>query len=219
MKARINSPEEILSIVNGIFPNSIIMFMYYCGSIAYKTNDEESDIDITVVLDKFFGTIHLELGTIDLFVFDKETAFKKQRLEPSVPLYYRSSIDEVLAIESTQIYINDQYQDMFEQYISVNLNKQIKEFLTGFVEYHQSRYFENEPQKSNYHILRMRGILDHLDLVGKYELVVEEPWATMMVEYKKNWDNEIGIKYMPVLERELRYIAEYRDKVMNDELG
>jgi hypothetical protein len=69
------------------------------------------------------------------------------------------------------------------------------------------------------HILRVRGILDHVDQVGKYEHIIPEPWYTMMIEYKKNWNNNKGKEYMSLLREALNYIENYRDRVISNELG
>jgi hypothetical protein len=144
---------------------------------------------------------------------------KKQNLDPSVPLYDRAYIDEVLSPKDTLIYLDERYRSEYEQYKRIDLISKLGLFLASFVEHYETRLDLPEPQKSHYHILRVRGILDHLDQVGKYEHMVEEPWATMMKEYKKYWNNDVGVRYMPILKEQLRYIAAYRDKVMNDELG
>jgi predicted nucleotidyltransferase len=218
MKQR-QSKAKILEAVQNIFPQSTVMFIYYCGSIAFGLEDEDSDDDVTAVLDGFRGNVHLSLGTLDIFAYGRDIYMKKQNLDPSVPLYDRAYIDEVLSPKDTLIYLEERYRSEYEQYKSIDLISKLGLFLASFVEHYETRLDLPEPQKSHYHILRVRGILDHLDQVGKYEHMVEEPWATMMKEYKKNWNNDVGVRYMPILKEQLRYIAAYRDKVINDELG
>jgi hypothetical protein len=65
----------------------------------------------------------------------------------------------------------------------------------------------------------MRGMVDNFDKTGHYNLTVPEPWYSKMMDYKLNWDNEIGQSYLTELEAELQYLIEYRDRMMNDELG
>lgn len=218
MKQR-QSKDNILEIIQNIFPQSTVMFIYYCGSVAFGLEDADSDDDVTVVLDGFQGNVHLSLGTLDVFAYGRDVYLKKQNLDPSVPLYDRAYIDEVLSTKDTLIYLDERYRAEYEMYKNIDLTSRLGQFLASFVEHYETRLDLPAPQKSHYHILRVRGILDHVDQVGKYEHVVEEPWATMMKEYKKNWNNEVGIRYMPILREQLRYIADYRDKVMNDELG
>ena len=219
LKQKIQSKGSILEIVQGTFPNQTVMFIYYCGSIAFGLEDENSDDDVTVVLDGFQGNVHLSLGTLDIFAYGRDIYLKKQNLDPSVPLYDRAYIDEVLSQKDNLIYLNEEYRAEYEAYKNIDLTSKLGLFLSSFVEHYEMRINYPEPQKSHYHILRVRGILDHVDRVGKYEHVVEEPWYSKMVEYKRNWNNEVGVRYMPILKEALAYLAAYRDRVINDELG
>lgn len=219
MKQRIQSKASILEVVQNIFPQSTVMFIYYCGSVAFGLEDEDSDDDVTVILDGFLGNLHLSLGTLDIFAYGRDVFLKKQNLDPSVPLYDRAYIDEVLSQRDTLIYLDERYRSEYEAYKNIDLTSKLGLFLSSFVEHYETRLDLPEPQKSHYHILRVRGILDHVDQVGTYEHVVEEPWMTMMLEYKKKWNTDVGRLYMPILRDQLRYIAAYREKVNHDELG
>jgi len=195
------------------------MFIYFCGSLAFGLDDENSDDDVTVVLDGLQGNVHLSLGSLDIFAYGRDVYLKKQNLDPTVPLYDRAYIDEVLSQKDNLIYLNEDYRAEYEAYKNIDLTSMLGRFLSSFVEHYEMRINYPEPQKSHYHILRVRGILDHVDRVGKYELVVEEPWRSMMIEYKKNWNTELGVKYMPFLKEVLAYLATYRDRVIQRELG
>ena len=219
VKPRIRSKESILEIVQGLFPNTTVMFIYYCGSLAFGISDENSDDDVTVVLDGFKGNVHLSLGELDIFAYGRDIYLKKQNLDPSVPLYDRAYIDEVLSTKDNLIYLDENYKDEYEAYKNIDLTSRLGLFLSSFVEHYQIRIDYPEPQKSHYHILRVRGILDHVDQVGKYEHIIPEPWYTMMIEYKKNWNNNKGKEYMPLLREALNYIENYRNKVISNELG
>ena len=219
VKPRIRSKESILEIVKGLFPNTIVMFIYYCGSLAFGISDENSDDDVTVVLDGFKGNVHLSLGELDIFAYGRDVYLKKQNLDPSVPLYDRAYIDEVLSTKDNLIYLDENYKVEYEAYKNIDLTSKLGLFLSSFVEHYQIRINYPEPQKSHYHILRVRGILDHMDQVGKYEHIIPEPWYTMMIEYKKNWNNNKGKEYMPLLREALNYIENYRDRVISNELG
>jgi predicted nucleotidyltransferase len=219
VKPRIRSKESILEIVQGLFPNTTVMFIYYCGSLAFGISDENSDDDVTVVLDGFKGNVHLSLGELDIFAYGRDIYLKKQNLDPSVPLYDRAYIDEVLSTKDNLIYLDENYKEEYEAYKNIDLTSKLGHFLSSFVEHYQIRIDYPDPQKSHYHILRVRGILDHVDQVGKYEHIIPEPWYTMMIEYKKNWNNNKGKEYMPLLREALNYIENYRNKVISNELG
>lgn len=219
VKQKIQSNESILEIVQGIFPNTTVMFIYYCGSLAFGLNDENSDDDVTVVLDGFKGNVHLSLGTLDVFAYGKDIYLKKQNLDPTVPLYDRAYIDEVLSEKDNLIYLDEKYRDEYEAYKNIDLTSRLGLFLESFVEHYKMRIDYPEPQKSHYHIFRVRGILDHVDESGKYRHVVHEPWYTRMIDYKKNWNTSKGIEYMPLLREALTYIENYKDRVISNELG
>jgi len=219
VKQKIQSNESILEIVQGIFPNTTVMFIYYCGSLAFGLNDENSDDDVTVVLDGFKGNVHLSLGELDIFAYGRDIYLKKQNLDPTVPLYDRAYIDEVLSTKDNLIYLDENYRDEYEAYKKVDLTSKLGLFLSSFVEHYKMRIEYPETQKSHYHILRVRGILDHVDQTGKYELTVPEPWYTDMLNYKKNWNTKIGRNYLPLIREALTYIENYKDRVISNELG
>lgn len=219
VKQKIQSKATILEIIQGIFPNTTVMFIYYCGSLAFGLNDENSDDDVTVVLDGFKGNVHLSLGTLDVFAYGRDIYLKKQNLDPSVPLYDRAYIDEVLSEKDNLIYLDENYKAEYEAYKNIDLTSKLGLFLESFVEHYKMRIEYPDPQKSHYHIFRVRGILDHVDQVGKYRLVVHDPWYSHMINYKKYWNISIGMEYMPLLREALAYIENYKDRVMMNELG
>ena len=219
VKQKPQSNESILEIVQGIFPNTTVMFIYYCGSLAFGLNDENSDDDVTVVLDGFKGNVHLSLGELDIFAYGRDIYLKKQNLDPTVPLYDRAYIDEVLSTKDNLIYLDENYREEYEAYKNVDLTTKLGLFLSSFVEHYKMRIEYPETQKSHYHVLRVRGILDHVDQTGKYELIVPEPWYTDMLEYKKNWNTKIGRDYLPLIRKALTYIENYKDRVISNELG
>jgi predicted nucleotidyltransferase len=220
LKQKIQSKNSILDIVEGVFPYAKVMFIYYCGSVAYGLNNESSDEDVTVVLEGFEGNVHLCLGSLDIFAYGRDIYKKKQDLDPSVPLYDRAHIDEIVSSEDNLIYLNEIYREDYEHTKYADFVSKIGPFLESFIEYYSMRTKDNIAYKSHYHIFRIRGILDHLDQTGRYELVVEEPWKSKMIEYKNNWDNELGRSYLPLILEQLNYIRDYKDKVMKkNELG
>jgi len=171
------------------------------------------------VLDGFKGNVHLSLGELDIFAYGRDIYLKKQNLDPTVPLYDRAYIDEVLSTKDNLIYLDENYRDEYEAYKKVDLTSKLGLFLSSFVEHYKMRIEYPETQKSHYHILRVRGILDHVDQTGKYELTVPEPWYTDMLNYKKNWNTKIGRNYLPLIREALTYIENYKDRVISNELG
>ena len=218
-KAPNQTVNKIVEQVKEIFPGAIIMFIYYCGSYAYDLDHEGSDRDLTVVLDGFEGSVHLSLDNTDLFVYGREFYNKKQALDQEIPVYDRSYIDEVLSKRETLIYLDDYYKKVYESYKNVEMTLNLEKFLEGFTQYYDYKLKSNVPEKTFYHLFKMRGILDNLDETGIYELVVDEPWHSMMVDYKRNWHTTTGLSYMPLLIEQLNYIKTYKRQVIRNELG
>jgi hypothetical protein len=68
-------------------------------------------------------------------------------------------------------------------------------------------------------VFRIRGMVDHYEKTGKYELVVEEPWFTKMMDFKNNWDNEIAQNYVEEIKDQLDYLENYRNEIIQNGLG
>ena len=62
-------------------------------------------------------------------------------------------------------------------------------------------------------------MVDHYEKTGKYELVVEEPWFTKMMDFKNNWDNEIAQNYVEEIKDQLDYLENYRNEMIERGLG
>lgn len=214
MAKREYSNKEIIKIIQGMFPRAKIMFAYYCGSIAYGTEGENSDIDVTVVMSGLTGNIHMDAGNLDLFIYGEDCYLDKQYLSDKIPLYNKIYIDDVLEIDKNLIYLNPDYTNEFNSYKNINLEIKLKPYLSSFIEYYSNVINDRqEPVKRLYHVFRMRGIIDHFDKTGKYELVVEEPWKARMLKYKKDWDTEIGKVYFPMIKEQMNYLKNYKDRL------
>jgi len=202
------------SIVHG---DSKIMFLYYGGSIAYGTyQGDDSDIDVNLVIDGFKGFMHTTIGDIDFFIYGKEYAVKKQKLDKDMPLYFITYIDEVLAIDTTLIYLNPDYQKEFDSYCDIKLENRIDSFLDVFISYYQHCIDArpNEPTKRLYHLLRVRGIIERYIRTGEYSLALLENWRTLIFSYKKNWNNEIGYSiYKEEILKSMDFLRNYRDSL------
>lgn len=209
----------LLSQIEGLFPSSKILLVYYGGSIAYGLQDDESDEDITVVLDNFSGNIHLTLDKVDLFVFSRERFIQRQYFDESITSYHRASADNLMSIDSNLIHLDPSFIGELERIKNCDSKEFMLKHLTAQIDYGKMRFEINQNLKSHYHIFRMRGMIDNYDKTGHYNLSVSEPWYSKMMDYKHNWDNKIGQSYLTELEAELQYLIEYRDRMMNDGLG
>jgi hypothetical protein len=188
--------------------------MYYSGSRGYGYDEEDSDIDVTVVLENFKGSLHLQLGKLDIFAFSKDMYIKRQNFDETVIDYYKSATDDILVPEDKILYLSPEFEETYEQLKSFNVKRFIVNQITALLNHTKIRMNISMELKSHYHLLRYRGILEHYDRTGVFELVIDEPWRSEMLQYKKNWDNEIGKSYENKLVETFEYLEQYRDRMI-----
>ena len=211
--------SHLLKNIEGLFPISKILLVYYCGSIAYGLQDEDSDKDVTVVLDNFKGNIHLNLDKLDLFVFSKERFIQRQHFDETITSYHRASADTLMSIDKNMIYLDPTFSGELENVRNCDSKDFMLKHLEAQIDYGKMRFDLTQNLKSHYHIFRLRGMIDNYDKTGHYNLTVLEPWYKKMTDYKRNWDHEIGKTYLKELEVELQYLIDYRDRMMSGGLG
>ena len=85
----------------------------------------------------------------------------------------------------------------------------------------QEAMFEvNQTSKTHYHLFRLRGMLDHYDQTGVFDLTVDEPWYnTLMLDYKLNYKSEHAKTYIEKIQNQLQYLERYRNEMTHNELG
>jgi hypothetical protein len=211
--------SDLYKIIEGVFPNTEILLIYYGGSIAYGLDDNTSDKDVTVVLDGFRGNLHITIGEYDLFVFAKDRFIQRQTFDESIIAYHRAAADNVISIDRTLIYINPTFQETLDELLVYHDKEFMLNHIAAELEYGRMRFDVNTNFKSHYHVFRIRGMVDHYEKTGKYELVVEEPWFTKMMDFKNNWDNEIAQNYVEEIKDQLDYLENYRNEMMQSGLG
>lgn len=211
--------SDLYNIIKGVFPNTEILLIYYGGSIAYGLDSDSSDKDVTVVLDGFRGNLHLTIGEYDLFVFAKDRFIQRQTFDESIIAYHRAAADNIMSIERTLIYINPSFQETLDELLIYDDKEFMLDHIAAELEYGRMRFDVNTNFKSHYHVFRIRGMVDHYENTGKYELVVEEPWFTKMMDFKDNWDNEIAENYIEEIKDQLEYLEKYRNEMVMSELG
>lgn len=211
--------SDLYKTIEGVFPNTEILLIYYGGSIAYGLDDNSSDKDVTVVLDNFRGNLHITIGEYDLFVFAKDRFIQRQTFDESIIAYHRAAADNVMSIERTLIYINPSFQETLDELLVYDNKEFMLNHIAAELEYGRMRFDVNTNFKSHYHVFRIRGMVDHYEKTGKYELVVEEPWFTKMMNFKNNWDNEIAQNYVEEIKSQLDYLENYRNEMIQSGLG
>jgi len=211
--------NDLYKIIEGVFPNTEILLIYYSGSIAYGLDNELSDKDITVVLNGFKGSLHIYIGVYDFFVFSKEEFLKRQSFHKNVISYFKQAADSLLSYKEREHYISSSFETEVNDLLGRIDETFVLNHLSSIIEYASSRYQTNKTSKTHYHVFRIRGMVDHYEKTGKYELVVEEPWYTKMMDFKNNWDNEIAQNYVEEIKDQLDYLENYRNEMIERGLG
>ena len=211
--------NEIYDMIKEVFPNTKILLIYYGGSKAYGLDDENSDIDLTVVLDGFKGILHLFLGKYDLFVFSKEDFIKRQQFDDSIIAYHRQAADNIMGIDSNEYYLSSEFSNELNELITSVDWQFIYHFIDAVLIYAMSKFEINPTSKTHYHLFRLRGMLDNYDETGQFNLKVAEPWYSLMLEYKTNYKAHDATKYVDKIIEQIDYLSNYRKEMKNHGLG
>ena len=211
--------DSNLNLVSNIFSGCEVLLLYYSGSKGYGFDDENSDTDLTVVLDGFNGNMHLQLGKIDIFAFSKEDYIKRQNFDKTIIDYYKSAADDILVPEDKVIYLDNKFIKQYEKMKNFKVKPFIVNQLSALINYTKMRMDINMKFKSHYHLFRMRGMIEHYEKTGKYNLIVEESWFSKMMDFKNNWDNEIAQNYVEEIKEQLDYLENYRNEMIQNGLG
>jgi hypothetical protein len=190
------------------------MFLYYSGSIAYGIDGDDSDYDVTIVLDGFKGQIQVNYSNIDFMIYGSDCYMNRYQKTNDEPLYSVVKMDDIITLEKNLIYKNPSYETEYKALRSIHFEDLLKPYLKAFLAFQKvKRVNYLIPDKSMYHLLRLRGLLDHYDKYRQFEFIIEEPWFTKMLNYKKNWYNEIGRSYLPLIKEQVHYIENYYKRV------
>ena len=70
---------------------------------------------------------------------------------------------------------------------SYDITKSLKKYLSNFYEYYMYYFVDSEtPVKKFYHVIRVRGPLDHFLKTGIFNLEMDEMYRKEMLEFKQN---------------------------------
>jgi hypothetical protein len=211
--------NDIYNLIKGTFPNTEILLIYYGGSKAYGLDENTSDIDVTIVLEGFKGILHLFIGKYDLFVFSKEDFIKRQQFDDSIIAYHRQAADNILGIKTNEYYLNPVFSDELEIMISNVDNSFICNLIDALLIYSKSVFEVNQKSKAFYHLYRLRGMIEHYMQTGVFDLIVDEPWKSKMIEYKANYKTNPEANYEEEIVFLFEYLENYRNEMIERGLG
>jgi hypothetical protein len=211
--------NDIYNLIKEVFPNTEILLIYYGGSKAYGLDENTSDIDVTVVLEGFRGILHLFIGKYDLFVFSKEDFIKRQQFDDSIIAYHRQAADNVLGIKSNEYYLNPVFSDELDNLIT-NVNSTfVINLIDALLIYSKSVFEVNQKSKAFYHLYRLRGMIEHFNQTGEFDLIVDEPWKSKMIDYKANYKINHEVNYEEEILSLFDYLENYRNEMIQSGLG
>lgn len=187
------------------YPKSKVLLMFYGGSKAYGCSSATSDTDIIAVLDGENGLGGFTEGNIDYLVIGKEDFIKAHELSTDVNediVLFADSILSTLNKENL-IYLDDEFKETYETILNKDWIKWVPKFLKLIIPYIRMYSNNNCNCKKEYHIYRIRAMLDHLDQTGSFSLELAEPYKSKMIEYKNHY------QALPVKDDELEDLIAY----------
>lgn len=193
-----NLVKRIEYATNVMLKNYEIMFIYFGGSIAYGTYEEgRSDYDVNIVVDGLKGYFHTNCNDVDFFVYGRQEAMDKQNLANYLSPYFKTYIDEVLALDDTLIYLNPKYKKEFEAYKDIRLETKLIPYLEVFIEYHANIINDKKhlAVKRLYHVIRLHEILENYQKTRKFSLAISDKTKQEILFFKKNYDTVEGLEF------------------------
>ena len=212
---RKTNKDELLKYIKNLFNGNDIMFIYYCGSDSYKTRQENSDTDVVVVLRDLKGVIHAATDNVDIFAYGYEDYLARQSITDTLPLYNLIHADDVISIEDNIIFVDPLYEKELDSIINLNFTDVLPQFLDAVLQYYNNLVlYEQVIVKRQYHIIRVRAILDNYLTTGKYSVLISEEWMKKLMYHKNNWSKlKDKNEYLDLLKQYLIEIKEIRDEI------
>lgn len=209
--------EELIQKLKKMLHKYEIMFVYFGGSISYGTfNSRNSDIDVVVFLRGFKGFIHTDLEQYDLFIFGENCIKLREEVSDELHDYERVFIDDIYALDKTLIYLDKKFENEYESFKSFKVESVMKKYLKHIYDYFMYLYVGNEtPAKRFYHVIRIKGQLEHYKETGVYNLDMDDGYRTLMLEFKNNYNKDRGKE---IYANEIgKYLEEFKEYIEEEE--
>lgn len=190
------------------YPNKKILLAYVGGSYAYGCNGEYSDKDIIAVVEGENGLGGFVEGNLDYLVMGKDDFIKAHELSVDVNEQLVLFADSLLSTldEKNLIYLNEDFRETYEKMLYKDWISWIPKFLIRVLPLLNMYVNNGENNKKEYHVYRIRAMLDYLDQTGSFSLELAEPYKSKMIEYKNHFSA------LPVKDEELQELLSYFKK-------
>lgn len=187
------------------YPNNKVLLAFYGGSKVYGCSTDESDTDIVVVLDNFSGLGGFVEENLDYLVMGKNDFIKAHELSIDVNEQLVLFADSILSTKDKKnlIYLDEDFREVYETIMNKDWISWVPKVLMRILPLLNMYVNNGENNKKEYHVYRIRAMLDHLDQTGSFSLELAEPYKSKMIEYKNHY------KVLPVKDEELQELLSY----------
>ncbi|HPL55671.1 MAG TPA: hypothetical protein PLH44_03995 [Bacilli bacterium] len=194
------------------FPLSEILLIYKIGSRAYGVENDNSDTDLTVVINGYSGMNHVvdfETRT-EYYIYSKELWIKKMELDSSLANLFLIFPDEVIG--NTPLHIDEEFVEVYENYQNRNFATIIKKYLEKVIAHFETYLSDNIQTKMMWHLFRIEEQVLRFISTGEWTLNLNPETIEKIQVYKSNYhlQNEQWLN-------ELNCIIEYLKEVQNHE--
>jgi len=206
------SNKELTKIVENMFINNELMFLYYSGSKAYDTSSDLSDIDVTAVFRNLNGIIHASTRDIDIFAYGYDSFLARQSISDDLPLYNLIHADDIVKIERNLIYVNPIYKKDFESIIKIDFFNVMPLYLDAFIKYYDDLLNkEMAVVKRAYHVIRIRAVLEEVLRNKTCNIKLDDNWLDKIRNHKSNFKNLNSTEYLDELRGYLKEIIKLKE--------
>jgi len=204
--------EVIMEFIKKQFPLSEILLIYKIGSRAYGVENDNSDTDLTVVINGYSGMNHVvdfETRT-EYYIYSKELWIKKMELDSSLANLFLIFPDEVIG--NTPLHIDEEFVEVYENYQNRNFATIIKKYLEKVIAHFETYLSDNIQTKMMWHLFRIEEQVLRFISTGEWTLNLNPETIEKIQVYKSNYhlQNEQWLN-------ELNCIIEYLKEVQNHE--
>lgn len=82
-----------------------------------------------------------------------------------------------------EYYLNPIFSDELNTLLSSIDKTFIYHFIDAVLINARSKFEINQTSKTHYHLFRLRGMLEHYNQTSMFDLIFDEPWYTLMLDY------------------------------------
>jgi hypothetical protein len=212
--SKITTENSILSVLKKYYPNDDLIFSYIAGSFLYNCSDANSDHDVFVVFANRKSHTKTRKQGIDFYIYGTEILKDNYLLEKH-PFFNKCHYDAVLYLKDQNkiIYRDPLYQNEILNYLSIDFKSFLIPYLKAVVSYHKyllSRY--HPPIKYHYHLIRVRGLLDHYDKTGNLGHIIDGKYQKEIINYRNACKNGNSMQFVHQLKSYLSYIQIFLGK-------